>query len=92
MPAMTTAIRIHTRLRHLRDEAVRRPKYRVVYAHALTVAHMAGHLIADDHPGWARIEAALQGARSGDPAALDTIEREIARMFGDGVKPPELDL
>lgn len=84
------AIPIYKRLRDMRDRAIRTPNYRVVYAHALTVAHMAGHLIPDDHPGWSRIEDALQAARAGDLSSLDTIEREISRMMGDGVKPPRI--
>ncbi len=64
----------------MRDEAMRRPSYRPVYAHALTVADMGGHLIADDHPAWSRIEAAIRAVRNGDNNALDTIEREISRL------------
>ena len=64
----------------MRDEAIRRPSYRIVYAHALTVAHMDGRLIADDHPSWARIEEAIRAARAGDAHALDMIERELARL------------
>lgn len=84
---MNTGIPIHRRLRQMRDEAIRRPSYRPVYAHALTVAHMAGRLVADDHPSWARIEEALQAARAGDPDALDTIERELLRLLGEPVTP-----
>lgn len=76
-----TGIPFHKRLRDMRDEAIRRPSYRPVYAHALTVAHMSGHLIADDHPGWARIEDALDAARAGDADALDRITLELARML-----------
>ncbi|NPD15789.1 hypothetical protein HOY34_11310 [Xinfangfangia sp. D13-10-4-6] len=83
-------ISFHKRLRDMRDRTIRQPDYRVVYGHTLMVAHMAGHLIADDHPGWARIEDAVQAARGGDLSALDTIEREIARLMSDGVKPPRL--
>lgn len=64
----------------MRDQAIRRPAYRIVYAHALTVAHMDGRLIADDHPSWGRIDAAINAARAGDLDALDTIERELARL------------
>lgn len=84
---MNTGVPIHRRLTAMRDEAIRRPSYRAVYAHALTVAHMGGHLVADDHPGWARIEAAIQSAREGDPEALDRIEREMARLLGEPVTP-----
>ncbi|MCL4069286.1 hypothetical protein M3484_22265 [Pseudomonas sp. GX19020] len=84
------AIPFHKRLRDMRDRTIRQPDYRTVYAHALMVAHMSGRLIADDHPGWARIEEAVQAARAGDLSALDIIEREIARMMGDGVKPPAI--
>ena len=72
--------RLHKRLRDMRDEAIRRPPYRAVYMHALTVAHMDGRLIADDHPSWANILAAIRAARAGDPDALDTIERELLRL------------
>lgn len=75
-----TNLRLHKRLNHARDEAIRRPAYRAVYAHMLTVAHMDGRLIAHDHPAWERIEAAIKAARSGDPDALDLIEREFARL------------
>lgn len=75
-----TGIKLHKRLRDMRDEAIRRPEYRVVYAHALTVAHMNGQLIADDHPSWAIIEDAITAARSGAPDALDMIERELIRL------------
>lgn len=59
---------------------MRDPAYRPVYAHALTVAHMEHRLVASDHPGWARIEAALVAAQDGDADALDTIRRELARL------------
>ena len=72
--------RLHKRLRDMRDEAIRRPPYRVVYMHALTVAHMDGRLIADDHPSWERVHEAIAAARAGDPDALDTIERELLRL------------
>lgn len=75
-----TFMRLHKRLRDMRDEAIRRPRYRIVYAHALTVAHMNGKLIADDHPSWARIDEALAAARTGDADALDRIERELLRL------------
>lgn len=87
---MTTGIHLHSRLRHWRDESIRRPARRAVYAHLLTVAHMSGRLIADDHPGWARIEAAIAAARAGEPDAIDTIQREILRMMGDGARPPRI--
>ncbi|RNF32962.1 hypothetical protein [Paracoccus methylarcula] len=82
-----TGIKLYKRLRNMRDEAIRRPNYRVIYAHALAVAHMEGHLIADDHPAWEAIYAAIRAAREGDPEALDTIEREIARLHDRPVKP-----
>lgn len=75
-----TGIKLHKRLRDMRDEAIRRPEYRVVYAHALTVAHMNGRLVADDHPSWTAMEEAILAARSGAPDALDTIERELLRL------------
>ncbi len=75
-----TGIKLHKRLRDMRDEAIRRPEYRVVYAHALTVAHMNGQLIANDHPSWAAIDDAITAARNGAPDALDTIERELLRL------------
>ncbi|MDP0925723.1 hypothetical protein Q0601_00915 [Paracoccus onubensis] len=75
-----TILRLYKRLRDMRDEAIRRPAYRVVYTHALTVAHMEGRLIADDHPSWERIHTAIKSARAGDPDALDTIERELLRL------------
>lgn len=71
---------IHRRLRDWRERAIRQAAYRPVYAHVVTVAHLEGRLIADDHPSWGRINAAIKSARSGDPDALDTIEREIARL------------
>lgn len=74
-------IRFHKRLNDMRDEALRRPEYRAIYAHALTVAHMGGHLVAVDHPSFARIESAIEAARSGDLDALDTIERELSRLM-----------
>jgi len=64
----------------MRDRALRDPAFRPVYAHALTVAHMEHRLIASDHPGWARIEAALASAQVGDAESLDTIRRELARL------------
>lgn len=73
-------IPIHKRLIRMRDEAIRRPPYRAVYAHALTVAHMEGRLIADDHPAWHRVFDAIAAARGGDAGALDLIERELLRM------------
>lgn len=74
------AIPFHKRLRDMRDEAIRRPSYRPVYAHAVVTAHMSGRLIADDHPGWARVDAALTAAQAGDPEALNTLARELARL------------
>ncbi|WCR05618.1 hypothetical protein [Paracoccus saliphilus] len=71
----------------MRDEAIRGPAYRVIFAHALTVAHMEGHLISDDHPAWDAIYTAISAAREADPGALDTIEREIARLHDRPVKP-----
>lgn len=82
-----TGLKLYNRLRNMRDEAIRRPAYRVIYAHALTVAHMEGHLVADDHPAWGAIYAAISAAREGDPDALDTIEREIARLHDRPVNP-----
>lgn len=73
-------LRLYKRLRNMRDEAIRRPAYRVVYAHALMVAHLDGRLIADDHPSWTRIEEAITAARAGSPDALDRIERELMRL------------
>lgn len=64
----------------MRDQSIRRPAFRQVYAHALLVAHLSGHLIASDHPAFERIWAALQLARDGDPDALDTLERELLRL------------
>lgn len=84
-----TGLRLYKCLRNMRDEAIRRPAYRVVYAHALTVAHMDGRLIADDHPAWVAIHAAIRAAREGQPGALDTIEREIFRLRDRPVKPSE---
>ena len=51
---------------------------------------MGGHLIADDHPHWARIEVAVEATRNGDPGTLDTITREIAHRMGDGVDRRQL--
>lgn len=82
-----TGLKLYKRLRNMRDEAIRRPAYRVIYAHALTVAHMEGHLIADDHPAWEAIRSAITAARGGDSHALDAIEREIARLKDRPVKP-----
>lgn len=73
--------RLDKRLRDMRDEAIRRPSYRPVYMHAVTVAHMEGRLIASDHPSWDRIHAAIAAARAGDTYALDTIERELLRLL-----------
>ena len=77
-----TGIKLHKRLKNMRDEAIRRPDYRVVYAHALTIAHMNGHLVADDHPSWQTIFEAVAAARAGDADALDRIEREMLRLLG----------
>lgn len=74
------SISFHRRLNDMRDRALRDPAYRPVYAHALTVAHMEHHLVAADHPGWARIEAALGAAAAGEADALDTVRRELARL------------
>jgi hypothetical protein len=74
------SLSFHQRLNDMRDRALRDPSYRPVYAHALSVAHLQGRLIASDHPSWARMEAALIAARGGDPGALDTIQRELARL------------
>jgi len=74
-------ISFHKRLNDMRDRAIRDPSYRPVYAHALTVAHMDQRLIASDHPGWARIEAVLETAAPLDKDALDTIRRELARLY-----------
>lgn len=75
-----TVIRVHKRLNNARDEAIRRPRYRPVYAHMLLIAHMDGRLIADDHPSWDAIETAITAAREGDHDAFDRIERELARL------------
>ncbi len=72
---------LHRRLRDWRDRAIRLSRNRAVYAHLLTVAHMDKRLVADDHPSWARIDAAILAARAGDPDALDMLEREIARLW-----------
>ncbi len=73
-------ISFHRRLNDMRDRALRDPSYRLVYAHALTVAHMRQKLIATDHPSWARLEAALAEAKDGNTDALDTIRRELSRL------------
>jgi len=73
-------IPFHKRLRDMRDEAIRRPAYRPVYAHAVMTAHMSGRLIADDHPAWARIDTALRAAQAGDEEALNTLARELLRL------------
>lgn len=88
-----TKIAIHKRLRDMRDEAIRRPPYRPVYLHALGVAHMGGRLIADDHPAWPRVLAALAeirhsmatGGTAGAgqealPEILNRLERELMRL------------
>jgi hypothetical protein len=75
-----SSISFHRRLNDMRDRALRDPSYRPVYAHALTVAHMDHRLIAADHPGWDRIEAALAEVQSDDPEALNTLRRELARL------------
>ena len=72
----------------MRDRAIRDPAYRAVYAHALSVAHLQGRLIATDHPGWARIEAALAAARAGEAEALSTLQRELARLLDPPVTHP----
>ena len=85
----STDLPMHKRLRDMRDRSIRTPDYRPVYVHALTVAHMAGRLVADDHPSWERIRAAVAAARAGDPDALDVIERELARLFEDRAQARE---
>lgn len=72
---------IHKRLRDWRDRSIRQDRYRPVYAHFLMVAHMDKRLVTDDHPSWQRIDAALAAAREGDATALDTIQRELARLW-----------
>lgn len=62
-----TKLATHKRLRDMRDEAIRRPSYRPVYLHALGVAHMSGCLVADDHPAWASVFAALSELRARMP-------------------------
>lgn len=84
-----TAIRIHKRLNNARDEAIRRPAYRPVYSHMLLIAHMAGHLIADDHPSWGVIETAILAARAGDTDAIDIIERELSRLRHQAKAAPQ---
>lgn len=74
------SLNLHKRLRNMRDQSIRHPKHRVIYAHALTVAHMDGRLIADDHPSWDAIFRAISEARSGSKDAIDTIERELTRL------------
>jgi len=78
--AEMSSISFHRRLNDMRDRALRDPSYRPVYAHALTVAHLEHRLIACDHPGWARIEAALTSVQSDNIDTLDTIRRELARL------------
>lgn len=73
-----SSLSFHRRLNDMRDRALRDPSYRPVYAHALTVAHMEQRLIATDHPGWARIDAALAADLTTD--TLDTIRRELLRL------------
>lgn len=75
-----SSISFHRRLNDMRDRALRDPSYRPVYAHALTVAHMDSRLIATDHPGWARLDAALASAQGCDAETLDTIRRELLRL------------
>lgn len=78
MPTVT----LHKRLQNWRDRAIRRQSDLPVYAHLLVIAHREGQVIAQDHPGWQRLEDAIQAARSGDPDALDRIEREFLRLKG----------
>ena len=73
-------IDLHRRLRRMRDQSIRQPGYRQVYAHALMVAHMSGRLVAIDDPALDRIRAALRAAREGDLDALDILEQELARL------------
>lgn len=68
------------RLRRMRDQSIRQPGYRQVYAHALMVAHMSGQMVAVDDPALQRIRAAIRAARDGDTGALDLIERELSRL------------
>ncbi len=75
------SLSFHQRLNDMRERAIRDGSYRPVYAHAVSVAHLQGRLIASDHPGWARIEAALSAARNGDIDALNTVQRELARLL-----------
>lgn len=81
MWAMTS---YHRRLNDLRDRAIRDPAFRPVYAHALTVAHLEGALVAADHPAWTRIETALAAARRGEAEAVATLIRELARLRPGG--------
>jgi len=74
------SISFHRRLNDMRERAIRDPSYRPVYAHALSVAHMEDRLIASDHPGWARLVAALTAAQEGERDALEAIRRELARL------------
>ena len=71
---------LHKRLQDWRDRAWRQKKDLPVYAHILVTAHSQGRLIADDHPGWSRLDEAIRAARSGDRDALDRIEREALRL------------
>ncbi|ADO43540.1 hypothetical protein [Ketogulonicigenium vulgare] len=73
-------ISIHERLKNWRYAALRQAKYRAIYAHAVMVAHLDGHLVADDHPSWTRIDAALDAARAGDAEAISIVLREITRL------------
>lgn len=74
----------HRRLNDLRDRAIRDPAFRPVYAHALTVAHLQGALIAADHPAWAGVEAALAALRRGEAEAVSALLRELLRL-----RPPD---
>jgi len=64
----------------MRDRSIRRPAFRPVYVHALTVAHMNGGLIAVDHPSWAHVETALARLKMGEADAINDLERELVRL------------
>lgn len=86
IPVMDSPIHIalHRRLHRMRDQSIRQPGYRQVYAHPLMVAHMSGKLVAVDDPALQRIREAIRNAREGDPDALpdalDTIARALAKL------------
>lgn len=71
---------LHNRLNDWRDRAWRRKRDLPVYAHILVTAHSKGALIANDHPFWSRLDAAIEAAQSGDPTALDCISVEAKRF------------